>query len=469
MRRSILTSVALLAGAASPASIVATLPSTAEAAVSVPAPQAKPNIVLITIDDARYDDQQVLDNVQRLVGARAGLGGSYRNLVGATPLCSPTRATWLTGQYAHNHGVWDNNPDDGQGWPAFRPSEANALPVWLQDAGYRTGFLGKYINGYTDPTHVPDGWNRWKVGVGKTTYNYRNFTISDNGVARSINGGAYSTNWYGSQAVDWINDWTSDLAPRPFYLQVNFVAPHDPATPADHYRDTVNAGRPESLAFDEADVTDKPSWIRAKDRMTDTEIATRIDKRNQRLETLKSVDDQVGRIVDALRTNRVLANTLIIVTSDNGFLLGEHRIQFGKNYPYNESVRLPLFIRGPGFRTRQLDMPVSTVDIAPTIAQAAGAQPRGSFEWDGKPIQNGISSDRVRLIESRGYMSLPPYKAAIDGDGALYVEYVGDETELYRADDTDQRFSRDQSQDPDDIALKLALETELTAMRQAIR
>ena len=387
-----------------------------------------PNVVVIMTDDMRVDDLAALPKTERLLGAVDGQGASYNHAYVTLPLCCPSRATFLTGQYPHNHGVWDNAGEAG-GFSAF--DDADTIPLWLQDAGYQTVMLGKYLNRYgylgagSDPTYVPPGWTSWAALAGPSVWNYRNFDVNVNGTVREIRD-SYQTTNFRQRAVRQIR--TRVPADEPMFMWLSLLAPHNgsggPRVPAEpKYAGQSTVGRPKSAAFDEQLIGDKPPWIENLPRLDATDEQQVIRLRRQRRDALRSVDDTVAKVVNELRATGELDNTMIIFTTDNGFLLGEHRVHHDKRYPYEESIRVPLLIRGPGVSPGVHREPVSNVDLAPTIAALAGVTPGG--EVDGMSMLDPIPNDRPLLLESpKPWLDggMPAY-AGIRQGRWRYIEY----------------------------------------------
>ena len=346
-------------------------------------PLTAPHVVLFLLDDMRHDDLAWMPNVQRQLVDR---GVSFTANYASYPLCCPSRASLLTGQYAHRTGVISNTaPHNIQ---AF--DDTNTLGTWLTAAGYTTGFVGKYLNGYGEPpfgaSYVPPGWTIWRVPYAKT-YHYLDQQISVEG--RPFDkAGEYSTTLYGDYAASFLTHRLKSSAP--VYLQVNFVAPHsgapaDPDDPPDSggldnpYVDPPFRGEylgptlPDSAAYDEPDITDKPA-LGDRPRITRS-VATKIRRAmQQRRDSMLAVDIQVKRIIDLVASLGQADNTLFVLLSDNGYFTGEHRITRGKNSHYEPASRVPLVVRGPGFAPGTVDDHLTGVhDVAPTVLEAAGA------------------------------------------------------------------------------------------------
>jgi N-acetylglucosamine-6-sulfatase len=344
-------SILLLFGLAAAESVTA-------GAESVQQRAARPNVLVIMTDDQTVESLRVMGNVKALL---ADQGTSFDSSFATFSLCCPSRATFLTGQYAHNHGVMGNAPPAG-GYA--RLDGSNTLPVWLQRAGYHTVHIGKYLNGYPGPnrTHVPPGWTEWYGSIDPSTYRFYNYTLNENGrlVTYGRDPASYQADVYSRKAVDAVRR----LAPAaaPFFVSVAFLAPHsggppepdDPRgigtpVPAPRHRNRYAAEPlPQTPAFNEADVSDKPAGIRNRPALTGPQITSVTESYRQRLESLLAVDDAVAALVAALRETGELERTLIVFTSDNGFFHGEHRVPYGKVMVYEPSIRVPLIMRGPG-------------------------------------------------------------------------------------------------------------------------
>jgi arylsulfatase A-like enzyme len=341
------------------------------------AASAQPNVVLITTDDQTVRDMIALPATQALV---AGHGVTFSRSYVSFPLCCPSRATYLTGQHAHNHGVLGNTPPDG-GYGMLK--DGQTLPVWLQTQQYRTIHIGKMPNGFaeTDQQYVPPGWRlpngEFYGFVPDPPSAYSNFKLNENGVVVQYTPLDYQTDVYADKAVQAIQSHTTAFPNRPLYLEVQFFAPHDPADPATRHQGLfASAQLPIDKSFNEKDNRDKPAWLRAVKRMGGgliNKIATRY---RRRLESLLAVDEAVERIVNKLGERGILDNTYVIFTSDNGFMQGQHRLHQGKFVAYEPSARVPLMIRGPGLpegvSSSEL---VTNVDLASTILDIANAEP----------------------------------------------------------------------------------------------
>lgn len=376
----------------------------------------RPNLVVVMTDDQSINTMGAMPKVEKLLARR---GVTFTNSFASNPICCPSRATYLTGQYAHSHGVWRNSGFNG-GFESLDSSRT--LPVWLNRAGYRTSHVGKYLNGYgsrTDPAGIPAGWDDWRGSIDGSTYRMHGYTLNENGVLNTYgrygveDPKTYQTDVYANKAVDFIN--RSAPKRQPFFLSLAPLAPHVEIAPGDGGADSDDPPVPKlpnpraaprhvgELAgarierrpnFNEADVSDKPAAVQAMPPMT-ARGARQLDARyRSRVESLLAVDDMVANLVRTLRENGELKNTVIVFTSDNGFLLGEHRFRGGKQQVYEEAIRVPLIIRGPGIPKDVVrEQPVANIDLAPTLLDLAGA--RANLAQDGRSLRRLIDDPRL--------------------------------------------------------------------------
>jgi arylsulfatase A-like enzyme len=327
----------------------------------------KPNIIHICADDMRSEDVRLMPNLKALFRG-AGLNFSRHFL--PFPLCAPSRAGMLTGLQPHNHGVLGNNKLGGYG--VYQTLEDNALPVWLTDAGYYVGHVGKFINSYGKiaPKHVPPGYADWHA-MASEKLSYTDFKLNENGKLVHYNSGQYTTDVFVAKVLDFL-----DAAPEPYALFFWPNAPHLPATPDQQDKGTfADVDMPIRPDFNEAKVADKPSYIRDLPLLDADQIAAIQDVWRSRAECLQSLDRGLAAIVSALETSGQIENTHIVFTSDNGFLLGEHRVDDGKDLLYEESIRVPLFWRQPGGDVAARDQVVSNLDVTAALVEIAGATP----------------------------------------------------------------------------------------------
>ena len=415
-----------------------------------------PNIIFILTDDMRYDDFNATympKTYSRLVKDPAtgqDQGMSFKNAFVSTPLCCPTRATIMRGQYAHNTGIWFNVNGPHGGWEGYNSLgyENENVATQLHAAGYHTGLFGKYLNqygaGFTNPALPPRpvDWDEWFAFL--HPINYLNYDVNDNGIRKHFGTKAsdYSTDVLKSETLQFIDASVGPDKP-PFFAYVAPKAPHDPfASVPRHQHDFDTVTAPRLPSFDEKDVSDKPPWIQSWRRLTSDDKAAINDRHEKRVESLRSVDDLVGAVVDTLRDRGELNNTYIVFTSDNGWYHGEHRVRSGKGRPYEEAPHVPLVIRGPSVQAgSSTDELVLDTDYFPTFMDLAGA-PTPSYPLDGRSLlpvlkdPNTTSWGRTAiLLEGRGgddpEIPVDRNYNGIRTSTNKYVEYEGGFNELY--------------------------------------
>jgi N-acetylglucosamine-6-sulfatase len=434
----------------------------AASAARAQAPATRPNVIVIMTDDQTVGDLRSMGLTRTLLG---GGGVTFKRSYVSYPVCCPSRATYLSGQYAHNHRVLGNYAPSG-GYGRFDKQEN--LPVWLNRAGYHTVHVGRYLNGYGSetPADVPPGWSEWYGAVGTSSYRMWGYTLNENGKRHTYGAplradpSLYQTDVLRDRALGVIRRRSG--AGRPFFLSIAFLAPHlegsgirsltdeavRPAPRHDGLLDRARVPRPRS--FNERDVSDKPRPVRRRRKLDADDVTDIRDRYQEREESLFAVDDAVQSIVDELGRDGVLDRTYVVLTSDNGFMQGEHRVPGGKVLPYDPSTQVPLLLRGPGIPaggvSREL---VGNIDLAPTILEIAGATPGKVV--DGRSLlpfarNPGLLSSRPFLHETGGRRYVPG--GDVDAGEApstrrqltyravrtrrwLWVEYRGRARELY--------------------------------------
>ncbi len=421
----VLVVLAVLAGAAA-------VPGDREAAAQTGPAPAQPNVVVVMTDD---QDERSLEVMPALRDKLAQRGTRFTNFFATYPLCCPSRATFLTGQYAHNHGVDFERSISPAGFDEF--DDRGTLPVSLRRAGYRTGYIGKYLNGYgsgEDATYIPPGWTEWQAAVRSSATQMYGYSLNENGEIRQFGSrrGDYQTDVYARKTEGFIRD--SAAGSKPFFLTVAPGAPHveddrsadpNPRPAPRHEGSFSNRPLPRPESFDERDVSDKPSFVQAEPRL-DAEAERRLTERYRaRLGSLKAVDDLVARLMNTLHDTGELATTYVVFTSDNGYLLGEHRLT-KKVKLYEESAGVPLVMRGPGVPAGEVRRQMTgNIDLAPTILEVTGAAPLRVM--DGRSLipfaQSGaFEADRDILLENGP-------SAAVRTPSYMYAEHTGGGTE----------------------------------------
>ncbi|MGB8702259.1 MAG: sulfatase-like hydrolase/transferase, partial [Thermosynechococcaceae cyanobacterium] len=335
------------------------------------------------------------------------------------------------------------------------------MPVWLKAQNYRTGLVGKYLNGYgtnrtrspkDDPTYIPPGWDDWQALVDPTVYRMYNYKINDNG--KIVDYGAdlaqppkeYQTDVLAQRAKDFIRE-SSILSPsKPFFLWVTPFAPHSESRkvvprcrgygsirPAPRHIGTASTvPLPMPLSFNEADISDKPIWFQnSHPPLKEADINCLRKTYRARLEALRAVDDLIGTVVQEIIQSEKLSKTMIIFTSDNGYLFGEHRA-YSKQKIYEPSIRVPLYVRLPGKAIRQTrNQLVLNNDLAPTIAALAGAKP--DILVDGRSFLRLLRNPKYPwrkqfLVENYGKSAFAAVRTA---DPILYASYTRGGKEYY--------------------------------------
>jgi N-acetylglucosamine-6-sulfatase len=448
----------------------------------------RPNIVVIMIDDEDVAslrlmiERGLMPNLKRYLLDK---GFEFTNAFSNAIYGAPARASFLTGQYPHNHKEMGTSPVFG-GVPKF--NEASTIATWLRAGGYRTGLAGRYITGYgvhTPPTSIPPGWESWAGLVEYDGWSIDRYKMNINGtvvdfgaLATQFNIELYQTDMLAYLSGEFIR---TSPATRPFFLWVTPVAWNreiwpgpsvynvcpDPSAPFYpimggewwsislrpplRYRDTIWGDMtfplPQSPSFNEEDVSDKPAWLQQLPQMSSYMIDCLQKRYWTRLEVIRAADDLVGHVMSVLETTGKLSNTVVIFTGDNAILDGQHRYP-EKSPPYDEGIRIPLVIRT---RTSETPLQISqlamTMDLAPTIAQLAGVEPGHTV--DGRSLvpvllDPSVAWRKMFLFEhGPGYTTTtsipgPPTYFAVRTDAAsphLFVEYPDVQTgvrgELY--------------------------------------
>ena len=387
-------------------------------------PPTKPNVLLIVTDDQQYRTLGAMSAVGKRIVDK---GVNFVNGYVTNPMCCPSRASILTGNYAHTTGVYQNH----HGFESFH--DHSTVATWLNAAGYDTALIGRYLNAY-QPPYVPPGWDRWiaKTNGGGVYYHY---SLEDDGHIEH----------YGGTPRDYITDVLADKAVsfldssmgKPFFLMFTPNAPHSPAEPSEKYLHAfpdLQRWRPPS--YDEKRVRDKPMWVQRKDRLSAGQQRAIDAFRRDQLRTLLSVNDAIKRMLDELSATGRIANTLILFTSDNGYLWGEHRL-VGKSVPYEESIRVPFVVRydAMGIEQREDAHPVLNIDIAPTIAHLARVSDRGA---DGRSLLPLLRDPKAPwrkqfLAEHIAGGAMPAW-CEVHGTRHAYIYYADGEQELYNLD-----------------------------------
>lgn len=353
--------------------------------VSEVAAASRPNILVILTDDQRWDAMSCAGNqlfstpnIDRL----AKEGARFKNVFVTTSLCSPSRATMLSGRYARQHGVMNNFTE----YPVNLPS----YPRSLHEAGYETAYIGKWHMGEDNDEKRP-GFDHWYSHRGQG--NYFDNEFNDDGVRKKVPG--YYTTTVTTHAIDWLKQKRD----KPFLLVIGQKAPHggpiQPEPRFEHALDKVPVPRPKNA--DDYAAPDKPSWLKESYPTWHGgggplyDLKTLDNLVRTYLETILSVDESVGHIYDTLKSMGHLDHTVILFTSDNGFVLGEHG-RTDKRTMYEESLRIPLIVRYPPSVKpgTVIDQMVTSLDIAPSIVDFGGGKRlKGIDGLSFKPLLEG--------------------------------------------------------------------------------
>ncbi|HSK83270.1 MAG TPA: sulfatase [Rubrobacter sp.] len=425
----------------------------------------KPNILFILTDDA---DSSLLPKMPEIEKRMVLKGTTFPNAFTPFATCCPSRAAILRGQYPHNTGVISNYGSHG-GVGAFEAArnDEDTLATRLDAAGYRTGLFGKYMNEYTGG-YVPPGWDEWHGWAGS----YASGKIYETGNLNAYDlSSRHEADILGSKAESFVRGAKG----YPWFAYVAFKSPHNPTYTESEYADNYRDQRyPRSPAFDEADVSDKPKWVRQLPRLTDEDRAKYNRKYRDRLRAMRSVDDAIAGLLRSLRETGQLDNTYVVLWNDNGYHMGQHRIPEGKRTVYEEDVRYPMVVRGPGVGHDAKDERlVSGIDLMPTFLELAGA-PTPEYV-DGRslaPVLSGWDPSWRDSLLLEGYNDgfgkkayVPPdFKAIRTSDGRTYVEYETGERELYDLR-TDPHQLRSLHDEPERAVEESALSARLQALK----
>ncbi|MGI9092971.1 MAG: sulfatase family protein [Mycobacteriales bacterium] len=415
-------------------------------------PVAHPNVVFVLTDDLSTNLVQYMPHLLALRRA----GTSFSNYTVTDSLCCPSRSSIFSGKFPHDTGVFTNTGADG-GFDVFhsRGEENDTFATALQQAGYRTAMMGKYLNGYNpadtlggSQPYVPPGWNEWDVaGNGYHEFNY---DLNQN----------HRVVHYGTTASDYLTDVVSGkgsafisasaASHAPFLLEIATFAPHAPYIPAPRDANAFpSLTAPRGPAFDTLP-SDPPTWLAARTPLTSTEIGKIDTAFRKRVQAVQAVDRMIAALEATLAKAGVAGSTDIVFSSDNGYHMGQRRLMPGKQTAFDHDIRVPLVVVGPGVRPgREIDALAQNTDLRPTFSRIGGAHVPSNV--DGRSLLDLLHGRRVphdwrdaALIEHHGPDLLPsdpdhPGKGsgnpttyeAIRTPHSLYVEYRNGEREYY--------------------------------------
>jgi arylsulfatase A-like enzyme len=389
---------------------------------------ARPDIVVLVTDDQHIGTLSWMPFLGSYIARR---GIRFSRAMVPTSVCCPSRASILTGEYAHTTEVWENI----QGWSRFVQAgmEERTMAVWLSQAGYQTALIGKYLNTY-DGAGPPQGWSSWHAFLENNAkyYDYELQHTDGSTTTHSFDTASYSTDVLRGYALSFIKATPSDT---PFFLYLSPAGPHKPATPAPRHLELpapVGSFWPPSAR--EKDLSDKPRWIQDLPPVSSDSIH---DARIRQYRSLRSIDEAIAAIMDLQRARKRLGDTLLIFLSDNGVMWGEHRAM-GKFLPYRAATQIPMAMAWPATLSGgRVDARLAlNIDVAATVAAAASAPHpdvagrsllqswgRGGFvlEAAGTEAEGGLNGTNVRR---------PPY-CGWRTARFLFVHYGNGREELY--------------------------------------
>ena len=392
----------------------------------------RPNIVFVMTDDM---GEGMLSRMPTVRSRIVGGGITFDNAFATQSLCCPARATVLRGQYPHNHRITANDVPDG-GAVRFRRRELDesTFATWLQDSGYRTGLVGKYLNN-TEKHYIPPGWDEWNGMIGMD----HDHLVNENGRLRKYPQETLMTDVYTDKSLDFLRRATDDVSDPPFMLWAGTYAPHLPADysrrDADLFEDTP---LPRPPSFNEDDVSDKPEWIRDTPRLKDREIEKLQEQHRDRLRSLRDVDRMVDDILTLLEDRGELDDTYVVFTTDNGLQTGQHRLT-KKSTPYEEAAGVPLAVRGPGVPAGVVrDQLVINNDFAPTFADWADTGVPGFVDGrslspllrESPPLDSDWRTAVLNEQDQKQKFHIPDYEA-VRTETRTYVRWKTGERELY--------------------------------------
>ncbi|OLB75037.1 MAG: sulfatase [Actinobacteria bacterium 13_2_20CM_2_71_6] len=440
--------VALSAGVAGASAATGTGSTSTGAANPAVAP---PNVVFVLTDDLSWNLVQYMPQLRQLQAD----GLTFNDYTVTDSLCCPSRSSIFTGRFPHDTGVFTNGGSDG-GFDFFHShgEESQTFATALQGRGYRTAMMGKYLNGYLpgdtqggSQPYVPPGWSEWDVaGNGYPEFNY---DLNEN----------HTVVHYGNKPQDYLTDVLagkgtnfiagSAAAHKPFLLEVATFAPHAPYTPAPRDANSFpGLTAPRGPAFDTLP-TDAPPWLAGRTPLTDAEKTTIDTGFRRRVQAVQAVDRLIGTLRAALTKAGVAGNTYVVFSSDNGYHMGQYRLNPGKMTAFDTDIRVPLIAAGPGVAAATTSTaPVENIDLTPTFEQFAGATTPSNV--DGRSLVgllhggSGANWRTAALVEHHGPDTLagdpdlpapnsgnPPSYEAIRTTVYTYVEYSDGSREYY--------------------------------------
>jgi arylsulfatase A-like enzyme len=392
--------------------------------------ELQPNILIIMADDMRADSDS-LSMLPKTLERIAGEGTFFNNAIATTPRCCPSRASIFSGKYVHNHEVFTNSDA-----PSFDTHDT--MQRLLQENGYTTALVGKYLNRVLDD---PPFFDRWASMRG--TKNYYSTEMNINGEFVIVE--QYLTNFLRQQSVDFLHEFDAEDDDQPWFMMVTPYAPHAPSQTSRKYEGTAFPKFKDNPSTKENNLSDKPAYVRDI-QVPDERV---LKRRRLMLLSLKPLDDLVNGIFKSLSELHEARRTLVLFMSDNGFMWGEHGLK-GKKYPYDPAIKIPFMMRWPDHVTRGevSDELVANIDVAPTVLEAAQISP--DYLIDGQPILSSPDRDEILIEWVPDPSDKVPFWEGIWSPGDTYIEYVTGEKEYYDEADEWQMNNRLGNNNPDD-------------------
>jgi N-acetylglucosamine-6-sulfatase len=406
-----------------------------------------PNVLYIVLDDA---DAELVERYMPTVRDRIKeAGAEFTNFYITESQCCPSRVSTLLGEYPHVHQVESNTKPMAAAKYRSMGHEPRAIGPEMQDRGYRTGLIGKYLNGYNN-ARKPPGWDRWFARFSPPQPYFDWDATNQRKVEHfGTEPKAYSDAVIMKQGMIW-----TSAAAEPFYLYLAPTGPHTPYDDPPGYENRfTSTSQTKTPAYNEREVSDKPSFIRHRPRIKGKEARTIAQAHKHRASKAAMLDHKIAVVLNALEARGKLENTYIIFTSDNGFMEGEHRLWDIKAWPYEESTHLPLYISGPGITPgTQVDALASNVDFYATITDIQG-EPELRDGRSLLPLATGEIAPSEwprKSILSEGVERGPKDFELVRTGRYKYIEYHNGEKELYDLQaDPNELESFDESADPD--------------------
>jgi len=402
----------------------------------------RPNIIFVLTDDLSANLLPYMSNVE----AMEKEGATFSNYFVTDSLCCPSRASIFTGKFPHNTGVFKDGGLDGFNAHGY---ESQTFALALQQAGYTTAMMGKYLNKYKPRRDgVAKGWNEWDVGG--SAYDEFNYELNQNG--RVVKFGHKPEEYLTDVLSNMANLFIRSHANGPFFLEVATFAPHRPYVPAPrdadkfpklvYERSAAYGARPDNAA---------PQWLKDIPPLDGAAIA-QIDKVfRKRVQSVQAVDRMIGEIRAALAATGHTKDTFIVFSSDNGLHMGEYSLRPGKQTPFDIDIKVPLIVIGPGVRVgRVIDLFAENIDLCPTFTEIAGSS--APTVPDGTSLLGLLTGDLLPenwrdavLIEHHhhedSFLSDPDEQEnsagrpttyeALRSQNSLYVEYADNEISYY--------------------------------------